>query len=70
MPGEGDKQRLLRVLLVIMNGALAILALWALLLKITGVDGPGMALVLVLLAAPVVNGALVIGSRMFPTLRR
>jgi hypothetical protein len=61
---------MLRVLLVIVNGGLAILALWALLLTITGVDGPGLALALVFLAAPLVNGALVIGTRVLSALRR
>ena len=63
-------QRLLRVLLVITNGSLAIVALWALLLKLTGADAPGVTLALVVLAAPVLNVGLVVAGRVVAVLRR
>jgi hypothetical protein len=61
---------LARVLLVILNGSLAIVALWAFTLVVTGRDRLGIALILALLTVPLANGAVIAVARFLARRRR
>jgi hypothetical protein len=54
-----------RVALVVVNGSLAIVALWALMLALTGRDRSGLVLVLALLSVPIANAAVLLAARFF-----
>jgi hypothetical protein len=68
--GDAMRVELSRVVLVILNGALAIVALWGLMLAVTGRDRLGVTLVLALLSVPVLNGAVILASRLLARARR